>query len=189
MYVIFHISCLPYYYCIFLLAEFRGSPFWHLSRRWRYRALSLRLTVLPVAAGLSAWRPFAFSAQTDKIFTHDYTEIVSSLKCTWYFCIFVLFCLNKFFTVYHYNTLSLFSLKAGGRQVDDIFVAVSIVICRSTNCGATVGAVSLTIFCFSELDYHDIQTRFYCDTYIIGMYMISLYNCFLCFDNLSAISL
>ena len=116
-------------------------------------------------------------------------EIVSSLKCTWYFCIFVLFCLNKFFTVYHYNTLSLFSLKAGGRQVDDIFVAVSIVICRSTNCGATGGAVSLTIFCFSELDYHDIQTRFYCDTYIIGMYMISLYNCFLCFDNLSAISL
>ena len=78
----------------------------------------------------------------------------------------------------HYNTLSLFSLKAGGRQVDDIFVAVSIVICRSTNCGATGGAVSLTIFCFSELDYHDIQTRFYCDTYIIGMYMISLYNRF-----------
>ena len=66
MYVIFHISCLPYYYCIFLLAEFRGSPFWHLSRRWRYRALSLRLTVLPVAAGLSAWRPFAFSAQPTK---------------------------------------------------------------------------------------------------------------------------
>ena len=83
---------------------------------------------------------------TDKISTHDYTEIVSSLKCTWNFCIFVLLCLNTFFTVYHYRTLSLFSLKAGDRRDDGYFVAVGIVICRSTNCGATGGVFSWTIF-------------------------------------------
>ena len=43
MYVIFYISCLPYYHGIFLLAEIRGSPFWHLCRRWRYRALRYNL--------------------------------------------------------------------------------------------------------------------------------------------------
>ena len=66
MYVIFYISCLPFYYSIFLLVEFRGSPFWHLCRRWRYRALSLQLTVLPVTAGLLAWCPFCFQRSTDK---------------------------------------------------------------------------------------------------------------------------
>ena len=66
MYVIFYTSCLSYHYSIFLLAEIRGSPFWHPCRRWWYRALSLQLTVLPVTARLSAWRPFAFSAQLTK---------------------------------------------------------------------------------------------------------------------------
>ena len=73
-----------------------------------YRALSL----LPVTAGLSAWPFSIFSAQLTKS-SHP-----------------VLLCLDKFFTVYHYSTLSLFSLEAGDRRVDGYFVAGGIVICR-----------------------------------------------------------
>ena len=152
MYVIFYISCLPYYYSFFFFSLNQGLTV----------LTSLSSLVVPCVVvttygntgdgGIVGLRTFCFQCWTDKIFTHDYTEIISSLKCTWYFCILVLFCLNKFFTIYHYSTLSLFSLKAGGRRVDGYFVAVGIVICCSTNCGATGGAVSLTIFCFSELD-------------------------------------
>ena len=85
MYVIFYKSCLPYYYSIFPSRWNQGSPFWHICRRWWYRALSLQLTVLPMTAVLSV--NLLISARSnDKIFAHDYTEIVSSLKCTWYFC-------------------------------------------------------------------------------------------------------
>ena len=102
--------------------------------------------------GIIGLMTFCFQRSTNKIFTHDYTEIFSSLKCTCYFCIFLLLCLNKFYSIHHYSTLSLFSLKARDRRVNGYFVAVGIVICRSRNCGATCGIVSLTIFCFSVLD-------------------------------------
>ena len=39
--------------------------------------------------GIVGLTTFCFQRSTDKIFTHDYTEIVSSLKCTWYFCFIV----------------------------------------------------------------------------------------------------
>ena len=71
---------------------------------------------------------FCFQRSTNKIFTPDFTEIFSSLKCTWYFVCFVLLCPGKF--VYHYITLSLFSLKTGDRRVDGYFVACGMVICR-----------------------------------------------------------
>ena len=152
MYVIFYISCLPYYYSIF-------PSRWNQGVAVLTSLSSLVVPCIVVTAygatgdgGIVGLTTFCFQRTTDKIFTHDYTEIVYSLKCTWYFCIFVLFCLNKIFTTYHYSTLSLFSLKAGDRRVDGFFVTVGIVICRSTNCGATGGVVSLAIFCFSVLD-------------------------------------
>ena len=149
-----------------ILYKLSAISLWYFPSRWNQGvAVLTSLSSLEVPCvvvttygaagdgGIVGLTTFCFQRSTDKIFTHIYTEIVASLKCTWYFCIFVLFCLNKFFTVYHYSTLSLFSLKAGGRRVDGFFVAVGIVICcRSTNCGATGGAVSLRIFCFSELD-------------------------------------
>ena len=88
MYVILYISCLPHYNSIFLLADIRGSPFWHLCRRWRYRALIVVTTYGTTGdGGIVGLTTFCFQRSTDKIFTHDYTEIVSLLKCTWYFCL------------------------------------------------------------------------------------------------------
>ena len=45
-----------------VIPQGRGSSDWRLHRRWRHRGLSLRqLTVPPIAAWLSGWRPFVFS--------------------------------------------------------------------------------------------------------------------------------
>ena len=46
------------------------------------------------------------------------------------FCTFFLFCLDKFFTKYHYSTLSLFSLKERGRRYDGYFVGGGTVSCH-----------------------------------------------------------
>ena len=65
--------CLPQYHaccdnsCYILLpvscfSGGRRSSIWQLCRRWWHRGLSLwQLAVPPVTAGLSSWRPFAFS--------------------------------------------------------------------------------------------------------------------------------
>ena len=43
----------------------RRSSIWQLCRRWWHHGLSLwQLAVPPVTAGLSSWRPFAFSVST-----------------------------------------------------------------------------------------------------------------------------
>ena len=150
MYVIFYISCLPYYYSIF--------PF-----RWNQGVAvltSLSSLVVPCvvvttygATGdgrIVGLTTFCFQRSNwQNIHTRLYWD---SFLTEMYMVFFFNFCLNKFFTVYHYSTLSLFSLKAGDRRVDGFFVAVGIVICHWTKCGATGGVVSLTIFCFSVLD-------------------------------------
>ena len=149
MYVIFYKNCLPYYHSIF-------------PSRWNQGVAVLTYLsslVVPCVVfttygatgdGRVVGQPFDFSAlKRQNIRTRLYWD---SFLTEMYMVFLFYFCLNKFFTVYHYSTLSLFSLKAGDRRVDGFFVAVGIVICHSTNCGATGGVVSLTIFCFSVLD-------------------------------------
>ena len=112
-------------------------------------------------------------------FTPDHTEIFSSLKCTWYL---------QF--LFHYAWISSWPciikvLFLFSHWKQGIF-AVCIVICRSTNCGATVGVVSLTIlslWCSINMIFKP------CDGYIFGMYMIYLYICVITLDKLSVISL
>ena len=75
-YVLCHIMIVFF----FLFSLKSGIIVLTFCRRWRYRALSLQLTVPPVMAGLSVWRSFILSALL-KIFTPDFAVIYTSLKC------------------------------------------------------------------------------------------------------------
>ena len=63
-----HACCDNLCYILLPVSCFSGggrSSIWQLCRRWWHRGLSLwQLAVPPVTAGLSSWRPFAFSVST-----------------------------------------------------------------------------------------------------------------------------
>ena len=150
------------------VAEMSRSSFWRLSRGWWYRPLSLRC--YRCDGGIVALTYFVF------------TEIYMV------FCIFVLFCLDRFFTAISLLYSFCFSLKAGVGRVDCYFVAGGIVICHYDKLRCHLWGCQLDdILLFgARLTWHSHPVLlWYLLWNVHGIYVCVLLR----FDNFSVISL